>query len=86
MGNVTVGRAIRDGNSGWRCTSDPKEREKLAGTWIAASALDYGVEVPEEEAKLIQLTLTEAEFTAVHGGKTVMKGTSTLTRKRSPRP
>lgn len=61
------------------------ESEKLAGTWIALSAVDYGEPIPQDQAKELRLVFTGADFTAFHGDKSVMQGSFTIDPAKKPR-
>jgi uncharacterized protein (TIGR03067 family) len=62
-----------------------KELEKLAGTWAATAAEDYGEKIPEEQAKTLRLVLSGNEFTASDGETAVMSGTFTVDPGKKPK-
>jgi uncharacterized protein (TIGR03067 family) len=69
----------------WADAAADKEREKLAGTWAATAAEDYGEKVPEEKARSIRLVLSGNEFTASDGETTVMSGTFAVDPGKKPK-
>ncbi len=62
-----------------------KDLEKLAGTWIAIAAEDYGEKIPEDQIKGMQLVLSGSDFTSSHGDTTVMSGTFTVDPAKKPK-
>lgn len=82
LGVLVVAAAIGTARAGGDAN---KELEKLAGTWAATAAEDYGEKLPAEETKALRLVLSGNEFTASHGEKTVMSGTFAVDPGKKPK-
>jgi uncharacterized protein (TIGR03067 family) len=62
-----------------------KEMDQLQGTWTVASGEHNGEKVPEEQIKLIKLTIKDDKMTVKRGDETIFAGTVKVDPTTNPK-